>query len=90
MILGLPIDGTPICGMVSSVGWRDSVGQAIGIGPPPADVPVDHKDKEMMGVHSEWLTAHFDTCPKGVGDAVVQRYVRSCVWHIMRSDHLIT
>jgi hypothetical protein len=26
MILGLPIDGTPICGMVSSAGLRDSVG----------------------------------------------------------------
>jgi hypothetical protein len=26
MILGLPTDGTPICGMVSSAGLRDSVG----------------------------------------------------------------
>jgi hypothetical protein len=34
MILGLPIDVTPVCGMVSSAGWRDSVEQAIGIGPP--------------------------------------------------------
>jgi hypothetical protein len=31
MILGLPIDDTPVCGMVSSTGWRDSVGQAIGL-----------------------------------------------------------
>jgi hypothetical protein len=31
MILGLPIDGTPICGMVSPTGWRESVGQAIGL-----------------------------------------------------------
>jgi hypothetical protein len=31
MILGLPIDGTPICGLVSFVGWRDSVGEAIAI-----------------------------------------------------------
>jgi hypothetical protein len=34
MILGLLIDGTPVCGMVSSAGWRDSVGEAIGIRPP--------------------------------------------------------
>jgi hypothetical protein len=34
MILGLPIDGTLICGPMSSVGWRDSVGEAIGIQPP--------------------------------------------------------
>jgi hypothetical protein len=31
IILGLPIDGTPVCGMVSSIGWRDSIGQAIGL-----------------------------------------------------------
>jgi hypothetical protein len=47
MILGLPIDDTPVCGMVSSTGWRDSVGEAIGIR--PLDVPADQKDKKMMG-----------------------------------------
>jgi hypothetical protein len=50
MILGLPIDDTPICGMVSSAGWRDSVGQAIGLRPP--DVPGDHKDNKMTSMHS--------------------------------------
>ncbi len=34
MILGLPIDDTPVCGMVSPAGWRDSIGQAIGLQPP--------------------------------------------------------
>jgi hypothetical protein len=34
MILGLPINGTPVCGMVSPAGWRDSVGHAIGLRPP--------------------------------------------------------
>jgi hypothetical protein len=43
---------------------------------------MDQKDKKMMGVHSEWLTAHFDTCLKGAEDAVIQRYVLSCVWHM--------
>jgi hypothetical protein len=43
---------------------------------------VDQKDKKMMGVHSGWLTAHFDTCLKGAEDAVIQRYVLSCVWHM--------
>jgi hypothetical protein len=69
MILGLPIDGTPVCGMVSSAGWRDSIGQAIDLWPP--DVPGDQKDKKTTGVHSGWLTTHFNTCPKGVEDAVV-------------------
>jgi hypothetical protein len=31
MILGLPIDDTPVCVTVSSTGWSDSVGQAIGL-----------------------------------------------------------
>jgi hypothetical protein len=34
MILSLPINSTPVCGPVSSDGWRDSVGAAIGIQPP--------------------------------------------------------
>jgi hypothetical protein len=34
MILDLPIDDTPICGMVSLAGWRDSIGQTIGLQPP--------------------------------------------------------
>jgi hypothetical protein len=77
MILGLPIDSTLVCGMVSPVGWRDSVGHAIGLRPP--DVAPDQNDMKTMGVHSGWLTAHFNTYPKGAEDAVIQRYVWSCV-----------
>jgi hypothetical protein len=39
MILGLPIDSTPVCATVSPGGWRDSIGDAIGLRPP--DVPAD-------------------------------------------------
>jgi hypothetical protein len=80
MILGLPIDGMPVSGTVSSDGWRDSIGAAIGLRPP--DVPVDQKDKKTTGVHSGWLIAHFDTCPEDAEDAVVQRYARFCLWHM--------
>jgi hypothetical protein len=76
MILCLPIDGTPVCGMVSPAGWRDSVGQVIGLR--LSDVPTDQKDRKMTGMHSGWLTAHFDTCPEGAEDTVIQRYVWSC------------
>jgi hypothetical protein len=61
MIVGLPIDGTLVSGTVSPAGWRDSVTTAINLQPP--DVPTDQKDRKMMGVHSGWLTTHFDTCP---------------------------
>jgi hypothetical protein len=77
MIFGLPIDSTPVCGPTSSAGWRDSIGAAIGIRTP--NVPIDQKDKKTTGVHSRWLTTHFDTCPEGAEDAVVQRYDRSCI-----------
>jgi hypothetical protein len=80
MILGLPIDGMSVSRTVSPGGWRDSVRAAMRLRPP--DVPADQKDKKMMGVHSGWLIAHFDTCPKDVEDAVVQRYARSCLWHM--------
>jgi hypothetical protein len=82
MILALPIDGTPISRTVSLGGWRDSVGAAIGLQPPPPDVPADQKDKKMTNIHSGWLIAHFDTCPEDAEDAVIQRYARSCLWHM--------
>jgi hypothetical protein len=46
MILGLPIDGTPVCGLVSPDGRRDSVGATIGNRPP--DVTADQKDKKPL------------------------------------------
>jgi hypothetical protein len=76
MILGLPIDGTPVSRTVSLGGWRDSVRAATGLR--TLDVPIDQKDKKMMGVHSGRLTAHFDTCSEDAEDAVVRRYARSC------------
>jgi hypothetical protein len=63
--------------MLFSTRWRDSVGEAIDIRPP--DVPVDQKDKKTTDVHSGWLTTHFNTCPEGVEDTVIQRNVLSCV-----------
>jgi hypothetical protein len=80
MILGLPIDGTLVCGMMSSTGWRESVGQAVGLQPP--NVPGDEKDKKTTSMHSGWLTTHFNTCLEGVEDTVIQRYVWSCVSHM--------
>jgi hypothetical protein len=80
MILGLPIDGTLICGMMSSAGWRESVRQAIDLQPP--NVPGDQKDKKTTSIHSRWLTTHFNTCLEGVEGTVVQRYVWSCVSHM--------
>jgi hypothetical protein len=80
MILGLPINDTSVSGMVSPGGWRDSIGAAISLRPP--DVLIDQKDKKTTGIHSGRLTAHFDTCPEDAEAAVVERYARSCLWHM--------
>jgi hypothetical protein len=77
MILSLPIDGAPISRMVSPAVWRDSITATIGLRPP--DVSADQKDRKTMGVHSGWLTAHFDTCPEDAEDDTIQRYARSCL-----------
>jgi hypothetical protein len=70
MILGLPIDGHSVGGPMSPGGWRDSVGAAISIHPPPPDLPIDKKEKKPSGIHSSWLTTNFDTYPKGAEDMV--------------------
>jgi hypothetical protein len=49
MILGLPIDGTPVSRTVSLAGRRDSIAAAIGLRPP--DVPADQKDRKTTDVH---------------------------------------
>jgi hypothetical protein len=74
MIIGLSIDGAPIFGTVSPAGWRDSVTATIDLRPP--DIPADQKDRKTTSVHSEWLTAHFDTYPEDAEDGAVQRYAR--------------
>jgi hypothetical protein len=53
------------------------VGAAIDLRPP--DVPAYQKDKKSLGIHSRWLTAHFNTCPEGAEDGVVQRHAQSCL-----------
>jgi hypothetical protein len=84
MILDLPIDDTSVCGLVSPTRWRDSIKEVIGLRPP--DIPADQKDKNTMGVHSVWLTTHFNIFPEGAEDAIIQRYVRSCVWRHMYNE----
>jgi hypothetical protein len=77
MILSLPIDDTPVCGMVAPTEWKDSIRHVIGL--PLPDVAPDQKDRKTTGMPFEWLTAHFNNYPEGAEDAVVQSYVWSCV-----------
>jgi hypothetical protein len=81
MILGLPIDGTPVCGPEPPAGWMDNIGAAIDIRPP--NVGPDDKDKKSSGIHSGWVTAHFQTCPENANDCVFQRYAQAWLWYIV-------
>jgi hypothetical protein len=80
MILGLPIDGSLACATVTPDGWRDSIGAAISLLPP--DIPTDQKGRKTTDVPSGWLIVHFSTWLEGAEDTVVQRYARSCRWHM--------
>jgi hypothetical protein len=87
MILGLPIDDFPMCGLVSLVGWRDFVGEAINIRPPPPQRGRIPEGEEVIG--RSLRVAHSSLChlPEGVKDTVIQRYARSCLWHM--TDELL-
>jgi hypothetical protein len=80
MILSLPIDGSLACATVTPDGWRDSIGAAISLLPP--DIPTDQKGRKTTDVPSGWLIVHFSTWLEGAEDTVVQRYARSCRWHM--------
>ena len=81
MILGLPIDGTAVCGPLNPTGWRDRVGELVCIRPP--DVGPNETDKKPTGVYSSWLSTNFNGCPENVNDGVVQRYARTWLWHMV-------
>ncbi|TVU34636.1 hypothetical protein EJB05_16477, partial [Eragrostis curvula] len=82
MILGLPINGHAVTGMVQPVGWRDMVEAALGLRPPEPDDDV--KDRRTTGVSSKWLTDNFSRLEDPeADDAIVERYARAWLWHLL-------
>uniref|UniRef100_K3Y399 Aminotransferase-like plant mobile domain-containing protein n=1 Tax=Setaria italica TaxID=4555 RepID=K3Y399_SETIT len=81
MILSLPLDGQPVTGIIQNENLRDMVEMHIGIRPPePED---GDNSKKTSGVSSTWLREHFNVCPPGANDEVVQRYARVWLWHFV-------
>jgi hypothetical protein len=62
MILGLPLEGLPVSGIIQSAGWRDMVEFHIGVRPPDADE--GDASKKTSGVNTVWLRQHFTICPR--------------------------
>lgn len=83
MILGLPIDGVAVSGDINSVGWRDRVGEWLGVR--PEDPPADTRDNRPSAVLASWLRAHFNVCPPDVDDDTVRRFARAWIWHLLGS-----
>ncbi|TVU31710.1 hypothetical protein EJB05_23408, partial [Eragrostis curvula] len=82
MILGLPIDGLAMIGMVQPQGWRDMVEAALGLRPP--EVEEDVKDRKTTGVSSAWLAEHFSNLEDAEApDWLVERYARAWLWHLI-------
>jgi hypothetical protein len=71
MILGLPLEGLPVSGIIQSASWRDMVELHIGVRPPDADE--GDTSKKTSGVNTVWLRQHFTVCPQGAAEAVVER-----------------
>ncbi|CAO2038609.1 unnamed protein product [Urochloa humidicola] len=80
MILGLPLEGQAVTGIIQSDGWRDMVEAAIGLRPPEA--AEGGREKKTAGVSSAWLRQHFNHCPPGAPDEVVERHARVWLWHL--------
>ena len=71
MILGLPLEGNAVIGMIQTDGWRDMVEAHIGIRPP--EPPEGVKDRKTSGVSSAWLNQNFNHCPQGAPQEAVER-----------------
>ena len=80
MILGLPLEGSAVTGMIQSDGWRDMVQAQVGIRPP--EPPEGVKDRKTSGVSSAWLKENFNHCPQGAPQELVERHARVWVWHL--------
>ena len=81
MILGLPLEGIPVTGIIDSDNWRDMVEQLIGLRPPAP--PEGVRDRKTSGVSSAWLKANFNHCPQAADEATVERYARVWLWHLL-------
>ena len=75
MILGLPLEGNAVTSIVQGDGWRDIVEALISIRPPTP--PEGVKDRKTSGVSSAWLRQHFNHCPQGAAQEVVERHARA-------------
>ncbi|KAK1617908.1 hypothetical protein QYE76_023425 [Lolium multiflorum] len=80
MIIGLPIQGEPLCMNTTSDGWRGQMENLIGMAPP---APEDPKDRTPAGTPFLWIRNNFGTCPHGANEDTVRTYTRVYLWYMI-------
>jgi hypothetical protein len=81
LILGLRLDGPAVTGTVGPQNWKDLVEEVTGHRPP--DPEEGRKEKKTLGVSSAWLRQRFNRCPPYAPDAVMERYAKVWLWHMV-------
>ncbi|KAK1669189.1 hypothetical protein QYE76_057348 [Lolium multiflorum] len=78
MIIGLPIQGEPLCMNTPSDGWREQMENLIDMTPLE---PPNYKDRAPMGANYNWIRNNFSRCPAEANQDTVRTYTR--VWYVI-------
>ncbi|KAK1670864.1 hypothetical protein QYE76_059023 [Lolium multiflorum] len=80
MILGLPIQGEPLCINTASDGWRQQMEVLIGMAPPE---PPNKANRAPVGANYKWIAHHFAQCPPEADRDIVRTYTRVYLWYVI-------
>ncbi|KAK1642808.1 hypothetical protein QYE76_060613 [Lolium multiflorum] len=80
MILGLPIQGDPLCMNTTSNGWRGQMEDLIGMAPP---TPEDPKERTPAGASFSSIRTNFGECPQGANEDTIRTYTHVYLWYML-------
>ncbi|KAK1561609.1 hypothetical protein QYE76_027277 [Lolium multiflorum] len=80
MILGLPIQGEPLCMNTASDGWREQMANLIGMAPPAPENP---KERAPAGAPFAWITNFGELLPEGAERDTIRTYTRVYLWYML-------
>ncbi|SPT20028.1 unnamed protein product [Triticum aestivum] len=81
LIIGLAIDGRPLCMSTDSDGWREQMIALIGMAPTEAEADVEEgeekkkRERKAAGAAFTWIQTHFATCPPDATNDVIQTHL---------------
>ncbi|KAK1610855.1 hypothetical protein QYE76_034528 [Lolium multiflorum] len=81
MILGLPIQGEPLCMNTASDGWREQMAALIGMAPPALANP---KERAPAGAPFAWIRTNFgQPPPEDANEDTIRTYTRVYLWYMI-------